>query len=137
MQQQVKLYIRVALPGGKWSYAKPAFTLNRKIRPQYAIVNGEPEFHIEGIYYLRYTSGAKRIWERVGEDASLALVRLQQRNHAFQAEELGLGVPTGIAPVPQPEPQSPKRSLKDAAAEYLAEVEEHKALPLSLHSKTL
>lgn len=127
MQQQVKLYIRIALPGGKWSYTKPVFTHNRKIRPQYAIVNGESECHTEGVYYLRYASGSRRVWERVGKDASLALVRLQQRNHVLQAEELGLGVPAGIEPVPEPEVQSLKRSLKETAAEYLAEVEEHKA----------
>ena len=114
MKQQAKLYIRIAFPGGKWSYAKPAFTPNRKIRPRYAIVHGKPEFHAEGIYYLRYASNGRRAWERVGEDSSLALVRLQQRNHAFQAEELGLGVPAVIA-VPAPGPASSNRLLKNAA----------------------
>ena len=45
-------------------------------------------FNIEGVYYLHYASRTKRIWERVGEDASFALVRLQQRNYSLQAEEL-------------------------------------------------
>ena len=92
-----RIYIRVVLPDGSRPYCNPVCTANQKLRAQYALIDGKPRHHPEGVYYLRYTTGGKRRWERVGADPSLALVRLQLRDYALQAESLGLPGPDTLS----------------------------------------
>ena len=131
MQDPVaRIYIRVVLPDGSRPYCNPVYTANQKLRAQYALIDGKAHHHPEGVYCVRYTSGGKRRWEPVGADPSLALVRLQLRDHALQAESFGIPVPqTVVEPVPQPRVsvEPVHRSLRRAAADYLAEVQEHKS----------
>jgi hypothetical protein len=142
MPQKAKLYVRVAMTGGRWSYVAPAYTAAHRVRPQFAVVNGKAAHHPESVYYLRYSVDGKRIWERVGEDASLAVVRLNNRNHGFQSEALGLqGTSVTMVlsePRLPPKPQLRKRSLGDAVIEYLEETESKKAAKtFSAYSITL
>lgn len=57
---KVRLYIRVRLSAGHYSYLDPAWNKNRTLRAGYALVEGQPEHHPEGIYYLRFRRGKKR-----------------------------------------------------------------------------
>lgn len=103
---KVQLYIRVSLPDGTNPYLKPAYSLNRRIKSQVAVVNRRRERHPEGIYYLRYQVDGKRKWECVGSDAQLAVTAKQQRTHAFESVALGLTTPASIQPVEEPTPIS-------------------------------
>jgi hypothetical protein len=49
----VRLKIRVRLSNGCRSYVDPIFSSNGKLKPLYAVVNGKPEHHPEGVYIHR------------------------------------------------------------------------------------
>jgi hypothetical protein len=38
-----------------------------KLKPLYAVVNGKPEHHPEGVYNLRYVKASKRVWHAAHE----------------------------------------------------------------------
>jgi hypothetical protein len=48
------LYIRITAADGRKSYCKPVYLSKGRLKAQYAMVNGEPEHHKEGVYYLRF-----------------------------------------------------------------------------------
>jgi hypothetical protein len=48
----VRLKIRVRLSNGCRSYVDPIFSSNGKLKPLYAVVNGKPEHHPEGVYII-------------------------------------------------------------------------------------
>jgi hypothetical protein len=64
----VRLKIRVRLSNGKRAYVDPVLSPNGKLKPLYALVDGKPEYHPEGVYHLRYVNGGKRVWDAVGND---------------------------------------------------------------------
>jgi hypothetical protein len=45
----------------QYSFADPVWNKNRSLRGGYAYVEGQPEYHPEGLYYLRFLCGSKRI----------------------------------------------------------------------------
>lgn len=51
---KVRLYIRIRRIDGADAFVDPAWNRNRTLRGGFAVVNGQPEQHSEGIYYLRY-----------------------------------------------------------------------------------
>lgn len=53
------LYIRITTADGKRRYCKAAYQSNGRLRPQYAMVNGEPEHHKDGVYYVRFVTVAE------------------------------------------------------------------------------
>jgi len=63
---KVRLYIRVRQSAGCYSYLDPVWNRNRTLRAGYALLEGRPEYHPEGIYYLRYLRAGQRVWEAVG-----------------------------------------------------------------------
>ncbi len=89
---KVSLYIRVRVSRRKYSFVEPAWNKNRSLRAGCGLVNGQLEFHPEGIYYLRYLRGTKRVWHAVGADADVALVALRNKEHDLQAVRLGRSV---------------------------------------------
>src|SRR5258708_21612247 len=84
----VRLKIRVRLSNGSRSYVDPVFSSNGKLKPLYAVVNGKPEHHPEGVYNLRYVKAGKRVWDAVGTDAHLALTAKLLVEHTLQAVSL-------------------------------------------------
>jgi integrase/recombinase XerD len=50
---KVHLYIRVRLSDGNRQYVDPVYAANGKLKPLYAVVDGKPEHHPEGVYHLR------------------------------------------------------------------------------------
>jgi len=69
---KVRLYLRVRLADGNRKYTDPLYAANGRVKPFYALVNGNAEHHPEGVYYLRYLEQGKRVWEHVGADAPWA-----------------------------------------------------------------
>jgi hypothetical protein len=58
---KVRLYIRVRLKHGHYSFLQPVWNRNYTLRASYALVAGKPEYHPEGGYYLRFLRNGKRI----------------------------------------------------------------------------
>ena len=56
-------------------------------------VDGQPEYHPEGIYYLRYYDGDQnKIWERVGKDSDAAIAAQFRREQSLRAKAAGLQI---------------------------------------------
>ena len=129
----VRLKIRVRLSDGSRQFLDPVSTANGKLKPLYAVVNGQPEHHPEGVYHLRYLKGKKRVWEAVGSDPQLALTRKLQKQKFLEAKA------AGVAVVDEGEKQlGSQRLLTGAVAEYLAETKEHKSQKtLAAYTETL
>jgi hypothetical protein len=85
----VRLKIRVRLAGGSRRFLDPVFSANKKLKPLHAMVDSQPVSHPEGVYFLRYARGEKRIWENVGNDSQLALLEKQKREKALAAKAVG------------------------------------------------
>jgi hypothetical protein len=116
----VRLKIRVRLSNGSRAYVDPAFSPNGKLKPLYAVINGKPEHHPEGIYNLRYVKGDKRVWHAVGTDAQLALTAKLRVEHKLQSASLGL---TETDAVKTPD----KTDLTKAITEYLSDTAKAKS----------
>ncbi len=129
----VRLKIRVRLVNGSRPFLDPVFSANGKLKPLQAVVNGKPEHHPEGVYFLRYRKGEKRAWESVGSDPQLALTRKIQKEKFLEAKSLGIAVADGTE-----ESSGTHRLLTDVIAEYLAETKEHKSKKtLAAYKETL
>ena len=118
---KVRLYIRVRLPDGSRQYADPVYLSNGKPKPLYALVDGKPEHHPEGVYHLRYCrADGKRAYEAVGNDVWAALTARLKRERTLEARAVGIEVH-------EPDSHPKGRDLNEAAAEYLAEVKAGKS----------
>jgi integrase/recombinase XerD len=93
-------------------YCPVVWATNGRIRPDVVMVNGQPERHTEGAYYLEWREGPKRVRLSVGKDAVDAENRRKRK-----AAELN-AVNEGAALVPE---AGGPRSLPALVAEYLEE----------------
>ena len=116
-QPVVRLKIRVRLPDGSRPYLDPVPSAKGKLKPLFAFVDGNAEYHPEGVYFLRYAREGKRIWKHAGKDWQLALDAKLKQERAMAAQAVGVEVVH----------QTGKRPLSDAIVEYNAETKKHKA----------
>jgi hypothetical protein len=65
---------------------------NGRIRPDWAVVNGKEERHLEGSYYLEWREGTKRVRLSIGKDAATATVRRLQKEAELNAKNNGVAV---------------------------------------------
>ena len=79
---------------------------------------GCPRLTPRDIYYLRFLSGKKRVWQAVGSDGDAALVALRNKEHDLQAVGLGRIAP-GVVPANQ---SASATSLENAIKGYLSEI---------------
>ncbi len=101
---KVRLYVRVRHSDGRYSYLDPAWNRNRTLRAGYALVAGQPEHHPEGVYYLRFLQGSKRVWQSVGPQPDRAQAALRNTEHDL--DSIALGRVAEPAPVSQLPPTS-------------------------------
>jgi integrase len=73
---------------------------NGRIRPGYALMNGEPVEFLDGHYELRTYEGNKTVYRNVGENAADALAAQQKESHLLaakgSADLAGIDIPVGI-----------------------------------------
>jgi hypothetical protein len=82
------LYIRITTVDGKKSYCKPVYQSKGRLKPQYAMVNGEAEHHNEGVYYLRFgTDGGKQKFVLIDKDPYVALGKLAEKQRWLRDRE--------------------------------------------------
>jgi integrase/recombinase XerD len=119
---KVRLYIRVRLPDGRHAYHDPVWNRNRTLREGYAVMDGRPDSHPEGVYYLRFLRGRKRIREAVGSNADAAIAELRNKELDLRSTSLRRstpGSPSSPAPglAPSPAPASPAEVSFSAAVD--------------------
>jgi integrase len=59
---------------------------NGRVKPDFVIVNGQPERHPEGAYYLEWRESGRRVRLSVGKDASTATARRLQKEAELNAK---------------------------------------------------
>ncbi len=108
------LYIRIT-KNGRSSFCKPVYQSKGRLKPQYAMVNGEPEHNKEGVYYVRFgTDGGKQQFALVGKDPYVALDKLEEKKRWLRDRERQV-VPQAIV---NSKPQTSKLSIDDAVEQY-------------------
>lgn len=95
-------------------YCPVVLSANGRIKPDAVLVNGKPEHHPEGSYYLEWRDGDKRVRLSVGKDAADASARRLRKEAELNAVNNGVTI--------MPEGDNGRRSLAGAIAEYLADV---------------
>jgi integrase len=109
--------IRVKLADGKFRFCKPVAVANGRFKPLYALVNGVPAHHPEGVYYLRYTDRGKRVWETIGRDHNLVNVAQKRRENILMSRQLEIQVVGDSSGS-----ESSRGIIQSAVGEYIAEI---------------
>jgi integrase len=109
----VALYIRILTAENKQPYCRPVTAKNGRIKPLWAMVNGNEERHPEGSYYLRYVEAGQRKFVCVGSDADKALAEQIKQRTILQARSHDLEVNDPNAT------NTTRVRVADAVAEYV------------------
>jgi integrase/recombinase XerD len=81
------LYIRIT-KNGRDSFRKPVYQSKGRLKPQYAMVIGEPEHHKEGVYYVRFgAERGKQPFVQVDNDPYVALDKLEEKKRWLRDRE--------------------------------------------------
>jgi integrase/recombinase XerD len=104
-------YVKVV---DKWRFA-PAQTQNNKLKQDWVLVDGSPERHPEGTYYLEWYEEGKRRRQSV-KDSGEVLEQARRKAIALDAGKAGLEITAD-------EDQNERVRLADALASYLKEIE--------------
>ncbi|HTJ85809.1 MAG TPA: hypothetical protein VL349_01000, partial [Terriglobales bacterium] len=113
MNRECNLTKRVMTRNGL-RYCPVAFSANGRVKPDMVLVNGAPERHPEGAYYLEWREHSKRVRLSVGKDAADASARRLRKEAELNAAN------NGIAVVPE-NGKNGRRSIATAVTEYLEE----------------
>jgi integrase len=109
------LYIRITTTDGRKSYCKPVYQSKGRLKPQHAMVNGEPEHHKEGVYYLRFgAEGGEQQFVLVGKDPYVALDKLSEKQRWLRDRERQI---TPQKPI-NSKPESSGISVDEAVEQY-------------------
>ncbi len=112
MNRQVNLTKRIRTNAGL-RYCPVVLSANGRVKPDAVLVNGKPERHTEGAYYLEWSEGSKRVRLSVGKDAADAGARRLRKEAELNAVNNGATI--------VPENGNGQRSVAGAVADYLEE----------------
>ena len=112
MNRQVNLTKRVRTSGGL-RYCPVVLSANGRVKPDAVLVNGKPERHTEGAYYLEWSEGPKRVRLSVGKDPADASAKRQRKEAELNALNNGVSV--------VPDGQDGDISVAAAVADFLDE----------------
>jgi integrase/recombinase XerD len=112
MNRQCSVTKRVQTSKGM-RYCPVVLAANGRIRPDVVLVNGAPERHTDGAYYLEWREGPKRVRLSVGKDAADAGARRQRKEAELNAVNSAAAI--------VPENGNGHRSVAAAVADYLDE----------------
>jgi integrase len=110
--KEVNLTKRVQTSKGL-RYCPAVLASNGRVKPDVVLVNGAPERHQEGAYYLEWRENGRRVRLSVGKDAADASARRQRKEAELNAFNNGVAV--------VPENGDGPRSIATAVAEFLDE----------------
>ena len=112
--KEVNLTKRVQTSKGL-RYCPVVLSPNGRVKPDLVIVNGRPERHSEGAYYLEWREKGRRIRLSVGKDPQDAAARRQRKEAELNAINNGVSV--------LPESGDGQPSVATAVARFLEETE--------------
>lgn len=112
--KEVNLTKRVQTRSGM-RYCPVVLSPNGRIKPDLVLVNGQPEKHPEGAYYLEWREKGRRVRLSVGKDAQDAAARRQRKEAELNALNNGVTV--------LPENGNGHRSVAAAVSQFLEETE--------------
>src|ERR1700758_4715587 len=96
-------------------YCPVVLSPNGRVKPDLVLVNGQPQKHPEGAYYLEWREKGRRVRLSVGKDAREAATRRQRKEAELNALNNGVSV--------MPENGNGQRSIATAVAAFLEETE--------------
>jgi integrase/recombinase XerD len=96
-------------------YCPVVLSANGRIKPDWVLVNGKEERHLEGAYYLEWREGRKRVRLSVGKNAADASARRTRKEAELNAINNGVAVEAS-------EKKTERTRISDAIARYLAEI---------------
>ena len=111
--REVNLTKRV-LVKGQYRNCPPVYSDNGRIKQDWVLVNGQPEHHKEGNYYLRYREGQKHVRKPIGKNAADAVAQQLRQEQILRSKALGVDVVESGSP-------DSRASLTRSIQEYLAE----------------
>src|SRR5260370_36579484 len=88
MNREVNVTKRVQTSKGP-RYCPVVLSANGRVKPDAVLVNGKPERHPEGAYYLEWREGAKRVRLSVGKEAADASARRMRKEAELNAVNNG------------------------------------------------
>src|ERR1017187_1576874 len=91
MNREVNLTKRVQTAKGL-RYCPVVLSANGRVKPDAVMVNGKPERHTEGAYYLEWSEGSKRVRLSVGKDAADADIRRRRKAAELTARNNGVAI---------------------------------------------
>jgi integrase/recombinase XerD len=91
VNRQVNLTKRVQTSKGM-RYCPVVLSANGRVKPDAVLVNGKPERHTEGAYYLEWSEGSKRVRLSVGKDAGDADARRRRKVAELNAVNNGAAI---------------------------------------------
>ena len=112
MNRDVNLTKRVHI-GGELRYCPVILSANGRVKPDWVVVDGHQERHVEGAYYLDWREGSRRVRKSVGKDASSAAAA------RFRQEQLLANKAAGIKVVAE---SGNGTSLVGAVESYLTNI---------------
>ena len=112
--REINLTQRVQTPKGM-RYCPVVLYPNGRVKPDLVILNGKPEKHPEGAYYLEWREYGKRVRLSVGKDAQDAAARRQRKEAELNALNNGVSV--------LPENDDGHKTVAAALAQFLEETE--------------
>jgi integrase/recombinase XerD len=94
LNREVNLTKRVRLPDGTTRFCPVVLAANGRVKPDYVLIDGKPEHHTKGRYYLDWYEGTKRIRRSVGKDPAQAAAKRHLQEGILAAKHSGMdGVP--------------------------------------------
>ena len=112
--REVNLTKRIQTPKGL-RYCPVVLSPNGRVKPDLVLVNGKPEKHPEGAYYLEWREKGRRVRLSVGKDPQDAAARRQRKEAELHA------LNNGVSVVPENGNEHP--SVATAVAGFLEETE--------------
>lgn len=130
--KEVSLYKRVYTSKGR-RYCLVVLTSNGRVKPDFVLVDGVPERHPEGVYYISWYEGARLKRLAVGTDAFTAGNRRLAKEAELNARNHGMEVTH-----PEQTNGHGRRMLSAAIAEFLEETKlTKKPKTLAAYTKSL
>ncbi|MCU1269169.1 MAG: hypothetical protein JWN74_463 [Acidobacteriaceae bacterium] len=114
MNRQCNVTKRIRTSAGL-RYCPVVLSPNGRVKPDVVLVNGKPERHPEGAYYLEWREGNKRKRLSVGKDPADATARRLRKEAELNANNNGVTVVV-------PELENGRRLLSPTIADYLEEI---------------
>ena len=114
MNREVNLTKRVQTVKGM-RHCPIVLSPNGRVKPDLVMIDGKPERHPEGSYYLEWRNGSKRMRLSVGKNAADTDAKRQRKEAELNA------LNKGVAVVPETG-QNGHRPLAGAVADYLDEI---------------